>query len=310
MNPPDAKFEAALATLAADRESGADEIARRARHLLAEQAAHATDPDAWPATLAAAGRIAACRPAMAGIAGGAARLLDQLAGHRAKWEGRSADQVWQLTAILEQELLQEREELIGHARTIVARHGRVVTLSWSSTIHDILASGEAEGVTVLECRPDLEGRRMVERLASAGVVVQLATEAQMAGHLSRAELLLVGADTVHGDGSIVNRIGTHTAALCAQGVGVPVVAAADTGKLHPWRDAAGAILEAGAPEAVWPEHPERCSNPVFDVTPGALVTTWVSQKGPMAAAARRDATAEAARLWQPLSGQPFSPDAL
>lgn len=50
--------------------------------------------------------------------------------------------------------------------------------------------------------------------------------------MGQADLVLVGADAVT-DAAIVNKAGTCLLTLAAQAAGVPVYAAADTGKLSP-----------------------------------------------------------------------------
>ena len=72
-----------------------------------------------------------------------------------------------------------------------------------------------------EARPLNEGVRTARRLAEKGVSVTLITDAQMGLFVREAEAVVVGADSVLPDGSLVNKIGTHLLALAAREAKVP-----------------------------------------------------------------------------------------
>jgi translation initiation factor 2B subunit (eIF-2B alpha/beta/delta family) len=78
--------------------------------------------------------------------------------------------------------------------------------------------------------------------------------------LEEAEVVLVGADAVFCDGSIVNAAGTRELAAAAARAGVPVVVAAETLKLVPSRGVEPA-------EAL------------FELTPAELVETIATEEG-------------------------------
>jgi translation initiation factor eIF-2B subunit delta len=77
-------------------------------------------------------------------------------------------------------------------------------------------------------------------------------------------LLLLGADTVFRDGSLVNKVGTRPLAQAARSFGVPVVVACETFKLAPF--------DPPAPE-----------EDLFELTPAELIDRYVTEEGAWAA---------------------------
>jgi methylthioribose-1-phosphate isomerase len=101
------------------------------------------------------------------------------------------------------------------------------------------------------------------------------------------DLVLTGADRVAADGSVANKVGTYALAVLARHHGVPCVvaapvstidfAAAGAGSITVEHRAAGEVTSfAGV--AVAPAGSEAY-NPAFDVTPAALVTALVTERG-------------------------------
>ncbi len=111
---------------------------------------------------------------------------------------------------------------------------RVVTISHSSTVGLILSSLRGPkrpiAVVVLESRPGGEGRALARDLARSGLAVDLIPDREGVRAVGEADLLLIGADTVYGDGSVLHKVGTRPLALAARRAGCPVIVAAGTSK--------------------------------------------------------------------------------
>jgi methylthioribose-1-phosphate isomerase len=95
--------------------------------------------------------------------------------------------------------------------------------------------------------------------------------------------VIVGADRIAANGDVVNKVGTYAHALAARAAGVPFVVAAPTSTIDA-EVASGAdiaIEERDGDEVrggrTLPGTPVR--NPAFDVTPAALVTAIVTERG-------------------------------
>src|SRR5690349_21127702 len=111
----------------------------------------------------------------------------------------------------------------------------------------------------------------------------------MAGLIRRGEVdaVIVGCDRVAANGDTANKVGTYPLALAAQAAGIPFVVAGPTSTIDPAlpdgdgieieeRDA-GEVLSFGAAPTTVPGTAVR--NPAFDVTPAALITALVTERG-------------------------------
>jgi methylthioribose-1-phosphate isomerase len=141
-----------------------------------------------------------------------------------------------------------------------------------------------------ETRPLLQGARLtVWELARAGVSHALVVDGAMAGLIRRGEVdaAIVGADRVAANGDTANKVGTYPLALAAAAAGIPFVVAAPTSTIDAQladgdsieieeRDAEEVRAFAGAATTL-PGTGAR--NPAFDVTPAALITALVTERG-------------------------------
>ena len=141
-----------------------------------------------------------------------------------------------------------------------------------------------------ETRPLLQGSRLTAwELSQAGIPVTVLAD-NMAASLLRSgavDLVIVGADRIAANGDVANKIGTYALALAAKHHGVPFYVAA------PWSTVDGATatgddieIEQRASDEVstWRGTlmaPSEASvyNPAFDVTPAALITAIVTDRG-------------------------------
>ena len=157
-------------------------------------------------------------------------------------------------------------------------------------IRSAYAAGKRAAVYACETRPWLQGARLTTwELLKDRIPVTLITDSA-AGSLMQSgaiKWLIVGADRIAANADVANKIGTYTLAVLARhhGVRTMVVAPLSTidrdtpsGAAIPieTRDADEVRLFAG--HALAP-HETAVHNPVFDVTPAALVDYLVTEKG-------------------------------
>ncbi len=293
-----------LRTLRADRDHGASWLARLVATALRDAAV--VLPDASDETrlrqlavLHNAGRdFAGARPSMAAVANTVTRVWaaaisaaePQAALERLRNEA---------TSILDGEQAWARA-IHNALRPLLT--GPVFTFSRSGTVErallDVLAElpKAARGIFICESRPGSEGIAAARALAAAGWRVTLLADAAMGAFVSRAALVLVGADSIRSDGAVVNKVGTYPLALAAREAGIPCYAACET-------------LKIAAPD--FPLHFEEMDlaeilpepipgisvrNPYFELTPARLVTGVVSERGMLSSddIAREAASAEEA----------------
>jgi methylthioribose-1-phosphate isomerase len=153
-----------------------------------------------------------------------------------------------------------------------------------------LEQRDAVHVLAGETRPLLQGARLtVWELARAGVSHDLVVDGAMAGLIRRGEVdaAIVGADRVAANGDTANKVGTYPLALAAAAAGIPFVVAAPTSTIDvQLPDGDGIEIEEREAEEVralagidttLPGTGVR--NPAFDVTPAALITALVTERG-------------------------------
>ncbi len=150
--------------------------------------------------------------------------------------------------------------------------------------------GSAVSMFADETRPLLQGSRLTAwELAHAGIPVTVLTDGMAASLMQRGaiDLCIVGADRIAANGDVANKIGTYALAIVARHHGVPFYVAAPTSTIDGGvPDGGGIVIEQrGADEVrcsfgklLAPEE-ARIYNPAFDVTPAALVTAFVTDRG-------------------------------
>ena len=150
--------------------------------------------------------------------------------------------------------------------------------------------GRAVSVFADETRPLLQGSRLTAwELARAGIPVTVLTDGMAASLMQRGsiDLCMVGADRIALNGDVANKIGTYALAIVARHHGVPVSVAAPTSTIDSRvPNGEAIIIEQRGPDEVRRSFghllaPEEAAiyNPAFDVTPGALVTAFVTDRG-------------------------------
>jgi|TARA_B100001964_G_scaffold228795_1_gene280344 translation initiation factor eIF-2B subunit delta len=108
----------------------------------------------------------------------------------------------------------------------------IMTHSISSTIKKVLSrlSKTRVHIIVTESRPGDEGKVLAAYLVALGMRPTYITEAQINLWMPRANKVVVGADALLEDGSIINKCGTSLMAMSARYHGVPVYVCAESFK--------------------------------------------------------------------------------
>jgi methylthioribose-1-phosphate isomerase len=141
-----------------------------------------------------------------------------------------------------------------------------------------------------ETRPLLQGARLTAwELQRAGLDVTLICD-DMAAHVMSqglVDLCIVGCDRVAANGDAANKIGTHGVAILARHFGIPFYVACPSSTFDPGTpDGSRIVIEEREPEEVTSFGARRTGpagikvrNPAFDVTPHALVTGFLTERG-------------------------------
>jgi len=157
-------------------------------------------------------------------------------------------------------------------------------------IRAAVSSGKRLAVLADETRPYLQGARLTAwELQRDGIDVTVITDS-MAGHLmSRGEIdcVIVGSDRTTANGDVANKIGTYTLAVLCKEHGIPFYAAVPISTIDlAMSDGSQIPIEERPAEEVTHSGGTRTvpvgvqvRNPAFDVTPSALVTAIITERG-------------------------------
>jgi len=147
-------------------------------------------------------------------------------------------------------------------------------------------SGKEIEVFATEVRPRNQGLITIRTLNAAGITTDFIVDSAVRSFINDVDLVLVGADAVTVNGSVVNKIGTSQVAHSAHEARVNVVVAAETYKFAP-RTIIGELIaiEERPPQEVLPDDIGRTlphvtvRNPAFDVTPAEYIDMIVTEVG-------------------------------
>jgi len=161
-------------------------------------------------------------------------------------------------------------------------------------VRALAARGEVR-VLADETRPFLQGARLTAwELQRDGLSVTLLPDVAAAATIAsgRVDVVVVGADRIARNGDVANKVGTYGLALACRAHGVPFVVAAPTTTLDPdcpdggaipieFRDADEVLTIPSPTGETIRLSPSGVSAlyPAFDVTPAALVSAIVTERG-------------------------------
>jgi methylthioribose-1-phosphate isomerase len=204
-------------------------------------------------------------------------------------------------AILDEDLAGNRA-LGDHGAALVPPRARILThcnagalaTAGYGTALGVVRSAHAQGKVALlwvdETRPVMQGSRLTAwECVREGIPHRLIADVAAGSLMGRGEvdLVVTGADRIAANGDTANKIGTYALAVLARHHGVPFYVAAPFSTIDPAlpsgaqipieeRDA-GEVRRVGnhatAPEA------SPVFNPAFDVTPAALISAIITERG-------------------------------
>jgi len=171
--------------------------------------------------------------------------------------------------------------------------GALATAGYGTALGVVRGAVEAgKRITVLadETRPFFQGARLTAwELHRDGIPVTILTDGMAGWLMSRGEIscVVVGADRIAANGDVANKIGTYGVAVLARHHGLPFYVAAPWSTVDLATANGGDIpIEERDSEEVMVINGQRIGPagvaaryPAFDVTPAALVTAIVTERG-------------------------------
>jgi translation initiation factor 2B subunit (eIF-2B alpha/beta/delta family) len=288
----------AITDIAGDNTAGAAEILLRAAEVYAQlsldqrnrkcsSAGHATRR-----VIKASVELLESQPAMAPLARLASRAAEAAA--QSTCADEALERALAAARSFANAAVRSGEAAAAHTATLIGDESRMFTHSRSSTVLLViklaLKAGKRLAVIATESRPMMEGRALAAELSCLGANVTLIADADAAGGIEQADLVLLGADALT-PSHVVNKIGTRLIALAARELGKPAYVVCDTSKFITSTKALRGLRSRQDSAELWPDPPDGVDvmNTYFEATPLSLFTTIITEHG----AARPE---EAARL--------------
>jgi ribose 1,5-bisphosphate isomerase len=178
---------------------------------------------------------------------------------------------------------EQRRVIAEKVFDLIPENGKIVIHSYSSTVQDALKyahdSGRKFEVIVTEARPLFEGRTAAKELAEHGIPVTLVTDAAAVYFATGADLVLLGADSLFADGSVVNKVGTYSIVLAAAYHGAPIYILAGLSKVNLRSFFSHVLLEEKDASEVWNSAPDNVTvrNLYFDLTPKFFINGIITE---------------------------------
>jgi len=261
--------------LAKDRVHGASSLGRSSIEVLAEvaRASSASSINELLSNLLSMMlELRKAQPSMATIRNLTGQFLYEIA--TAGQTTGSLDQFRETAASLAQKVKRDAEQAVENAARnsahILLEKGIVLTHSYSSTVRRALElrgkSGRGLTVYVTESSPGLEGKQLAKDLIEIGVPVRLIPDSAVDSIISDVDMVLVGADSILADGSVINKIGTKKIATMASEGEIKFCVVCESSKFS-------TVDFLG--------EPVHFADTVFDLTPSEYVSKIVTESGSM-----------------------------
>jgi len=196
------------------------------------------------------------------------------------------------------------QEKIDFAGRVIAQYGAskichgdvILVYAASYSVEQVLLKAADEGksfrVIVVDSRPKLEGRQLLQRLVKRGLKCTYILVSSVSYIMKEVSKVIVGAYSMLSNGSVMARAGTASVALMAHAFNVPVIVCCETYKFTERVQLESiSFNELGDPDEIvygdqdgvlsnWKDVPNlKLLNLIYDVTPLEFVTMVVTEVG-------------------------------
>ena len=270
--------------------------------VLAAREAYRTDPGDWlRLAVPLLAQLAAARPTAVNLAWALDRMRDRCAGLMGDPEPallKEARAIHDEDQAANRRMGEYGADLIANGSSVLTHcnAGALATGGYGTALGVIRAAfgrAKLKQVYAAETRPWLQGARLTAwELLKDRIPVTLITDSSACYLMQqgRIQWVIVGADRITANGDVANKIGTLSHAVAARFHGVRFMVAAPVSTIDlATPDGAHIPIEERSPSEVteFSGHavaPPGCNalNPVFDVTPAALVDVLVTERGVLA----------------------------
>lgn len=284
------KVGAICADISALRIQGARKIAEaavKAMALQAEESDAATVPALKSDLLVAADELARARPTEPMLQNSLRFFFAELERRKPKTVSAARAAVNGKEKALLKRFHDNAEKIAEFGAKLIPDNGVLLTHCHSHTVVGAIRraqeTGKSPAVFCTETRPRYQGVITARELASSGVDVTLVIDSAAKTVLRKADIVLVGADSVTATGDLVNKIGTAGIATMALETDVPFYSCAELYKFDPLTVFGKATeLEVRDPGEIADPYllkGVRIQNYAFDKTDAKCISGYVTEKG-------------------------------
>ncbi len=177
---------------------------------------------------------------------------------------------------------------IGSERIPSSRKFSVLTHCHSSVVTGILLKAKEQGkefrVFATETRPRYQGRITAKELLDAGIKVTQIVDSAMRWVVRNypIDMILIGADAITSEGTVLNKIGSRLLALVAREMHIPYYVATPLLKYNP-ESVFGTLekIEMRDFTEVWEDKPEnlKIKNPAFETVSRRYIDGLITEAG-------------------------------
>jgi ribose 1,5-bisphosphate isomerase len=165
----------------------------------------------------------------------------------------------------------------------------IMTHCHSSVVTGIILEAKSQGkdnikVINTETQPRLQGRKTAKELLEAGIEVIHIVDSAMKWAVSHFEvdMILIGADSITSEGTVLNKIGSRLLALVAHEANVPFYVASPLLKYNPQTNF-GILekIEMRDSSEIWKDAPENIKilNPAFETVSRRYIDGLITEAG-------------------------------
>jgi ribose 1,5-bisphosphate isomerase len=165
----------------------------------------------------------------------------------------------------------------------------IMTHCHSSVVNGIFLEAKRQGknnfkVIVTETQPRLQGRKTATKLLKNGIDVIHVVDSAMRWVVNHHEVdvIIIGADSITSEGTVLNKIGSRLLALVAHEEHVPFYVASPLLKYNP-ETSFGILekIEMRNPNEVWEKAPEgiKILNPAFETVSRRYIDGLITEAG-------------------------------
>jgi methylthioribose-1-phosphate isomerase len=245
-------------------------------------------------TMNAAERIATARPTAVNLSWAIERMKRKIAGspdlrNRLVEEARAIEQEDKEAC---RRIGEYGADLIPGDSTVMVHcnAGALATSGIGTALGIVYTAAHQKNIAVIanETRPLLQGARLTAwELTRNRIDTCVICDNMAATFMPSVSAVIVGADRIAANGDTANKIGTHGLAILARHFSIPLYVAAPTSSFDRCcRNGEEIVIEQRNEEEIRSFNglnivpAEACvANPSFDITPGGLITAFVTEVG-------------------------------